>query len=84
MFRFERKRFPFFTEDCLLDFDERPFPLSVTALECKEIEIKGELDNQTLKLIYEGILRSQFYSPRMLLDIHASLNRIGVTGLRKP
>lgn len=85
VFRFEKKRYPCFSEDCILDFDERPYFELQGALESnKDIEIMGELDKQTLKSIYEGVLRSQFYSPRILLDIHTSLNRIGITGLRKP
>lgn len=84
-FSFEKKKFPCFSEDCILDFDEEPYFEQQGALESnKDIEIRGELDKQTLKLIYEGILRSQFYSPKILLDIHTSLNRIGITGLRKP
>jgi len=83
--KFEKKKYPCFDEDCLLDFDEPPFTEPGKSLEShKDIEIKGELDKYTLKSIYEGVLRSQFYSPRVLLDIHSSLNQIGITGLRRP
>jgi hypothetical protein len=85
VFSFEKKRYPCFDEDCILDFDERPYSLPEGTLGSNsDIEIRGELDKQTLKAIYEGILESQFYSPRILLDIHTSLNKIGITGLRKP
>jgi hypothetical protein len=85
VFSFDKKRYPCFDEDCILDFDERPYSLPEGTLESNsDIEIKGELDKQTMKLIYEGIFKSQFYSPKILLDIHTSLNKIGITGLRKP
>lgn len=84
-FSFEKKKFPCFDEDCILDFDERPYSQPEGDLESnRDIEIKGELDKQSLKSIYNGVLRSQFYSPRILRDIHTSLNKIGITGLRKP
>ena len=68
-----------------MDFDEPPFAELRESLEVnKDIEIKGELKKETMKLIYEGVLRSPHYSGRIKLDIHASLNRIGITGLRKP
>lgn len=82
---FEKTRYPCFEEDCILDFDEAPFSEALKALESnKDIEIKGELDNQTLKLIYNGIQTSKYYSFQILLDIHGSLNQIGITGLKKP
>lgn len=82
---FEKIRYPCFEEDCILDFDEPSFSESLKSLETnKDIEIKGELDNQTLKSIYNGISVSKYYSPQILLDIHTSLNQIGITGLKKP
>jgi len=78
----EKKRYPFFDEDCILDLDEPPFAEPRETLESnRDIEIRGELNKETLKLIYEGILRSRYYSARVLLDIHTSLNGIGITGL---
>ncbi len=83
--KFERKRHPCFDADCILDFDEPPFPEPRESLEAnKDIEIKGELDKETMRLIYWGILKSPYYSPKIVLDIHTSLNQIGITGLRKP
>jgi hypothetical protein len=68
-----------------LDFDEPPFPESQGSLETnKDIEIRGELNKETMKLIYDGVLKSPHYSPKIRLDIHTSLNQIGITGLRKP
>jgi hypothetical protein len=83
--KFERKNHSCFDADCILDFDEPPFPESQGALEAnKDIEIRGELNKESMKMIYKGILKSQHYSARIKLDIHASLNRIGITGLMKP
>ena len=82
---FEKTRYPCFEENCILDFDEPPFSEPLGTLESnKDIEIKGELDNQTLKFIYNGIQMSNHYSPKILLDIHTSLNQIGITGLKRP
>jgi hypothetical protein len=83
--KFERKNHPCFDADCILDFDEPPFPEPQSSLETnKNIEIRGELNKEVMKLIYGGILKSPHYSPKIILDIHMSLNQIGITGLRKP
>ena len=74
-----------FEEDCLIDFDESPYQIERRQLEGNSlIEVKGVLDEKTLKAVYDGILQSRFYSRRVLMDIHASLNRVGITGLKKP
>ena len=81
----KKTRYPFFYEDCILDFDEGPYPVEKKSLENNpDIEIKGELDQECLKTIYYGIWKSSFYSPKIVLDIHTSLNQAGITGLRKP
>ena len=83
--KFETKNYPCFDTDCILDFDEPPFTESRELLETnKDIEIKGELNKETMKLIYKGILKSSHYSGKIKLDIHASLNQVGITGLTKP
>jgi hypothetical protein len=82
--RFDSSKSPF-GENCILDFDEPPYHLEKQFLESQsEIEVKGALDQLTLKTIYQGILISKFYSRKILLDIHTSLNLIGITGLKKP
>ena len=81
----KKTRYPFFDEDCILDFDEWPYSVEKKSLENNpDIEIKGELDQECLKTIYYGIWKSSFYSPKIVLDIHTSLNQAGITGLRKP
>jgi len=54
--------------------------LEITA----DIEIKGELDRIIMKRIYSGILKSNLYSKKILLDIHISFNQAGIEGLKKP
>lgn len=49
-----------------------------------EIEIKGTLDVNMLKRIYNGILKSDKYSKKVLQDIHNSFNKSGIEGLKKP
>ena len=68
-----------------MDFDEEPYAEEKTSLEVNvDIEIKGQLDRETLKTVYSGIMRSDYYSAKIILDIHTSLNQVGVTGLPKP
>jgi len=85
-FRFDKTKYPF-EQNCflVLDYDEPPYSEDLKSLEANQnIEIKGDLSPQDLRAIYNGILSSSFYSRKILSDIHASLNRIGITGLRKP
>jgi len=80
-----RAKYPYFEEDCILDFDEEPYQEAKNALETnRDIETKGQLDHESLKAIYRGICTSKYYSKKLLLDIHTSFNQIGITGLKKP
>ncbi len=49
-----------------------------------DIEIRGTLDEQTLRMIYNQLLRSRFISSMELQDIHDSFNMAGISGLKKP
>ena len=49
-----------------------------------KIESKGKLDKDTMKQIYNKILKSKFYSTKVKRDIHTSFNNAGVYGLPKP
>jgi hypothetical protein len=81
--RFEKGKFPF-DQICLLDFDEIPYSFPKRELEENtNIEIKGKLDEKTIRTIYEGIYFSRLYSPKVKRDLRESLNLIGITGLRK-
>ncbi|OIP34010.1 MAG: hypothetical protein COZ68_05015 [Deltaproteobacteria bacterium CG_4_8_14_3_um_filter_43_13] len=82
--KFDCSKTPF-EEDCILDFDEGCYPFLKERLERNpDIQIKGELDDITLKRIYNGIRQSDFYSLKDLQNIHNSLNMAGITGLKKP
>jgi hypothetical protein len=74
-----------FEQDCILDFDEQPYQYEKPIVENhKDITIKGSLDKNLLKQIYNGLLKSNYYSKKILEDIHNSLNMIGIVGLKKP
>lgn len=84
-FLFTKVKYPFFDQDCILDYDEEPYPEEKNSLLTNtSIEMKGELDNACLKTIYYGIWKSSYYPPKIVLDIHSSLNQIGIAGLKKP
>jgi hypothetical protein len=74
-----------FEVECLIDFDEglHSYPKKDLTGNTK-IQIKGELDAKFLGSIYNGLFLSRFISFRVLMDIHTSLNNVGITGLKKP
>jgi hypothetical protein len=84
--RFDVRQFPVFDEDCVLDFDEEIHTVVESKLqECwGSIEIKGRLDNETLRNIYNLFCKSEVVSLKTMLDIHDSFNHDGLTGLKKP
>ncbi len=78
-------KFPFFTFNCYIDFEERPHTRIKSEVEKNpDIEIVGKLDEKTLKEIYNGIRKSSKYSPKIRLDIYNSFDRDGITDLEKP
>ena len=78
-------KFPFFTSNCYIDFEERPHTIIKSKVEKNpDIEIVGKLDEKTLKEIYNGIRNSSKYSPIIRLDIYKSFDRDGITDLEKP
>lgn len=82
-FVFRAKSSPF-EEDCVIDYDDRPFSLQKEKLmNNPDIEIKGKLDEQTMRMIYNRLLKSNAISKAILWDIHDSFNRTGITGLKK-
>ncbi len=84
--RFPIRQFPIFEQDCILDYDEDLHPMSRDAYDrCRgNIEVKGRLDENTMRNIYKQYLRPGVVSPRMMKDIHDSFNRDGITGLKMP
>ena len=64
--------------------NEPAYSIGESELKVPDVRIKGNLDEGDLRLIYDGILKSKYYSKKQLMDIHSSLNSIGITGLKKP
>ena len=85
-FIFKPNQFPVFDKDCVVDFDEQPYPIELTKIAeyQNDIEIRGELPENTMKMIYKRLSSSNFISPMILSDLHDSFNRAGITGLKKP
>jgi hypothetical protein len=86
-FCFLKHNYPKFTYDCFLYYNEPPYSRSeyFISQHVGNIEELCSISNEDIKIIYEGIRRySISYSRKILLDIHNSLNLIGITGLHKP
>ena len=85
-FKFETRQFPEFEEDCILDFDDPPYPIEKKRFLEKQcdISVKGKLREETMRMIYNQFLRSGSCSKMIMLDIHDSFNKAGITGLKKP
>ena len=85
-FIFETKQFPLFEQDCAIDFDEPIYPTKESLLNkhSKNIEIRGELKVETMRMLYKRFSQSPQLSRKVLLDIHDSYNKAGITGLKKP
>jgi hypothetical protein len=84
--RFDAKQFLMFERDCILDYDEELYDIQEDILgKCKDrIEIKGRLDENTLRNIYKQFSRADVISPVQMRDIYESFNRAGITNLKKP
>ncbi|MBU3896712.1 MAG: hypothetical protein KJ697_02145 [Nanoarchaeota archaeon] len=87
IFQTNHPKYSMFDENCIIDFEEKPYVVTKNKLNYhqNDIEIRGELDEQTLRMIYNCILKS---NRRLSLmekrDIHDSYNKFGITGLKKP
>ncbi len=84
-FIFRVNQFPLFDEDCAIDFDERPYPVNpkILSAHSADIETKGRLPEETMRMIYNRFLKSSAISPIEMNDIHDSYNRVGITGLKR-
>lgn len=84
-FSFSKDTYSCFTHDCYLYFNEKPYPCSGEELRSnRSIGAFGNLDNDDMKKIYEGIRVSRVYSLVEKRDVHSSLNLMGITGLKRP
>jgi hypothetical protein len=87
-FFFPCDRYPFFRKDCYLCYNERPYTYGENELKQlikkHDISTEGQIMNNDLRKIYEGIRNSNTYSKREILDIRSSLNFFGIIGLKSP
>jgi hypothetical protein len=82
-FFFSRTIYPFFSKDCYIYFNEPILSIEeTTVINDKNITLKGNISDPDLKTIYKGILDSPYYPKILKRDIHSSLNKQGITGLR--
>ena len=79
-----KSKYRFFLDDCFVYFNERPYSFNKSELNIPAVSTMGNICEADLKNIYEGILYSRTYSKKVLLDIHRSLNKIGIIRLKKP
>ena len=84
--RFDVRQFPLFERNCVIDFDEDLHEIPEATIDkCRaHIEIRGQLDENTLRNIFKQFSRPGVVSPVILRDIFDSFNRDGITGLKKP
>jgi len=83
-YEFKSEKTPF-EVDCIIDFSIPSLDYEKEKLENNpQIEIKGELDTEILKILYNKMYKSPQYSKMKLLDIHNSYNMVGIAGLKKP
>jgi len=85
-FRFEARQFPPFEEDCILDFDDPPYPIEKERFLNKQsdISVKGKLREDIMRMIYKKFLEADSCSKMVMLDIHDSFNKADITALKKP
>jgi hypothetical protein len=84
-FFFSKKTYPFFARDCYLYFNEPVLSMNPdTVKKDGNVVLVGKIANDDLKKIYQGVLTSTVYSKMVKKDIHSSLNRLGIVGLRRP
>lgn len=85
-FIFKCNQYKVFEQDCAIDFHEPPYSISQSLYEQKQvnIEVKGKLREQDLRMIYNKLLPSPAIAPIVLRDIHSSYNKAGITNLKKP
>jgi hypothetical protein len=85
-FKFEKRQFPEFDDDCVLDFCEQPYPLLLETLTSKQsdIKIRGRLKAETMRQLYNRFFQTKPMSAVVFRDIHASYNLAGITGLKRP
>ncbi len=86
VFRIDRKKYPFFTNDCLIDLSMNPLEnISPNTLQNQGTswERKGIIDSNDLREIFNRLVRAESVSPKILNILKDSLQSIGLQGLSK-
>ena len=74
-----------FEQDCVLDLDGGFYEYDRSALDGNQgIESRGTATEDCLRRIFKAVLASVHMPTRTKRDIHACLNQIGITGLKRP
>lgn len=75
-----------FEKTCILDFDEDLHEIQESTIgKCRaQIEIRGRLDEGTMRNIFKQFSRPGVVSLVILRDIFDSFNRDSIIGLKKP
>jgi hypothetical protein len=83
---FKVSEHPCFEQDCAIDFHESPYSIENDKLYdfSVDIEEKGVLQEQILRMIYKRTITSRQISYMVKMDIFTSFNQVGITGLKKP
>lgn len=82
--RIDKKQYNFFDEDCILDFNELPYPIEKNRFEnviSPKSELVGSLKENTIREICKCIKQSPHYSNVVKASIRSSLNKNGITGI---
>jgi hypothetical protein len=84
--RFDIREFPQFERNCILDYDEDLHEIREDMIDkCRtNIEIKGRLNENTMRNIFKQFARPGVVAHVIMCDIYESFNRDGITGLKKP
>ncbi|MBW6484639.1 MAG: hypothetical protein K0B01_00590 [Syntrophobacterales bacterium] len=85
-FQFEARQFPAFEKDCIIDFNDPPYPIEKARFANKQsdLSVKGKLREDAMRMIYNRFLQAGSCSKMVMLDIHESFNKAGIAALKKP
>lgn len=85
-FVINRSKYSFFTNDCLIDLSLNPiedvYPSTLEA-QSGNWEMKGSIDQNDLRDIFNKLVRAESASAKVLSIIKDSLQSIGIQGLAK-
>lgn len=85
-FRINRKKYAFFTHDCLIDLSLNPiesvYPETIETNKAKW-QIAGEIDKNDIKEIFNLLVRAESVPPKILTILRTSLENLGIAGLAR-